>query len=80
MARHSRRAVAFLLVLFALLTAAPVAADTYDRHEAGHPLRIAAYVLHPVGVMLDWLLFRPAHWVVSHESMAYLFGHEKHEE
>ena len=28
-------------------------ADDYDATMAAHPLRIVAYVLHPVGVMLD---------------------------
>lgn len=67
---------AALLALAALPT--PVAADEYEPQRAGHPARIAAYVLHPVGVMLDLLIFRPAHWVVTHEPLARLFGHEKY--
>jgi hypothetical protein len=50
-------------------------ADEYDPEEAGHPLRITAYALHPVGVILDTLIFRPAHWVVHHEPLTTLFGH-----
>jgi hypothetical protein len=61
-------------VLLAL--AAPVAADDYEPQRAGHPVRIVAYALHPVGVMLDLLIFRPAHWVGSHEPFTTLFGHE----
>lgn len=48
--------------------------DEYDSQEAGHPLRIAAYVLHPVGVIIDWVIFRPAWWVGSHEPFYTLFG------
>jgi hypothetical protein len=48
--------------------------DDYDSKEAGHPLRIAAYVLHPVGVIIDRLIFRPAWWVGSHEPFYTLFG------
>ncbi len=31
-------------------------AEEYDSTEAGHPLRIIGYVLHPVGVALDYLI------------------------
>lgn len=51
-------------------------ADDHDSTRAGHPLRIAAYVLHPVGVVLDYLIFRPAHWLASHEPIKTLVGHE----
>jgi len=75
--RAFRRAAAALAVAAALVAgAAPVAADEYDPQEAGHPLRIIAYALHPIGVTLDLLIFRPAHWVGSHEPLALFFGHE----
>jgi len=48
--------------------------DEYDSKQAGHPLRIVAYVLHPVGVVIDWVIFRPAWWVGSHEPFTTLFG------
>jgi hypothetical protein len=48
--------------------------DDYDSKQAGHPLRIAAYVLHPVGVIIDRLIFRPAWWIGSHEPFHTLFG------
>lgn len=48
--------------------------DDYDARQAGHPLRIAAYVLHPVGVIVDRLIFRPAWWIGSHEPFHTLFG------
>jgi hypothetical protein len=59
-----------------LALASPAAADEYDSENAGHPLRLIAYVLHPVGVMFEYVLLRPAHWLVSHEPMKTLFGHE----
>ena len=76
-ARRGRSAclVAWLLSA-ALLAASPALADDYDPQEAGHPLRVVAYVLHPVGVVLDLLLVRPAHWLFSHEPLATLVGHE----
>lgn len=70
-------AIAFLLPL--LLAGVPaLGADdseqVYEPTEAGHPLRIIAYVLHPVGVILDTLIFRPAYWLGSKEPIKTLVG------
>lgn len=73
-----RQGVAISLLTAALSLGATAArADRYQPTESGHPLRIVAYVLHPVGVVIDTLIFRPAHWLVHHEPMATLFGHRK---
>ena len=48
--------------------------DEYDSEEAGNPLRIVAYVLHPIGVVLDTLIFRPAQWIGSKEPIKTLVG------
>lgn len=76
--RAGRRIPTTVMValLFALSLASPVAADEYDSSKSGHPLRIVAYVLHPVGVALDFLLVQPAHWLVSREPFKTAFGHE----
>lgn len=50
--------------------------DDHDPKEAAHPLRIVAYGLHPVGVALDWVVVRPAVWVVRHEPFKTIFGYE----
>ena len=71
---RSRRGWVAALAL-ALALAGPVAADEYDDRNSGHPLRLVAYVLHPVGVMIDYVLLRPAHWLVSSEPMKTIFGH-----
>ena len=52
------------------------AADAYDPRRAGHPLRIAAYALHPVGVILDYLIFRPAWFIGGFEPIRTLVGRE----
>ncbi len=57
-----KRTVA-LLVLLALATPA-AAEERYDPQRAGHPLRIVAYALHPVGYLLDRLVLYPA-WVIG---------------
>jgi len=56
-------------------TARPASADDYDPRRAGHPLRIIAYALHPIGVAFDYLLFRPAHWLGHREPIRTIFGH-----
>ena len=71
-----RATAALILSLGLLCSASPSVADEYDESMAGHPLRIVAYVLHPVGVAIDYLIMRPAHWVVSHEPMKTIFGHD----
>ena len=60
--------------------ASPALADEYEPLEAGHPLRIIAYILHPVGVVLDLLIVRPAHWLVSQDGLDEFFGHEPYDD
>jgi len=76
--RSPRRWAAVLfLSIFLMSTGTTMAsADDYDPTMSGHPLRIIAYVLHPVGVALDYLIFRPAHWLASQEPVKSLVGHE----
>ena len=64
------------LAALILLAATPALADRYEPDRAGHPLRIVAYVVHPIGVMVDYLVLRPFHWVGEHEPFLTLFGHE----
>ena len=73
-----RSLLSAIFLALVLLTTIPTAAlaDEYDDDSAGHPLRIIAYVLHPVGVAIDYLILRPAHWLVSTEPMKTVFGHE----
>ena len=73
---RARRLAAIGLALGVLSLSSPAAADDYDSAYAGHPLRIVAYVLHPLGVVVDYLILRPAHWVGSHEPFSTLFGHD----
>ena len=76
--KSCKRLAASLAATALLLTASPIAADEYDPQYAGHPLRVIAYAVHPVGVMLDLLIFRPVHWIGSYEPIALFFGHERY--
>ena len=64
--------------ILAVTSAGSARADDHDPPQSGHPVRIAAYVLHPVGMLLDFLIFRPAHWLGHTEPIGTLVGHERH--
>ncbi len=71
-----RRWISVVIATSFLFLSSTANADEYDSESAGHPLRIAAYILHPVGWALDLLIMRPAHWIVSQEPLDQVFGHE----
>ena len=59
------------------LCATPSLADDHRSDRSGHPLKVIAVVLHPVGVVLDYAIFRPAHWLANREPVKTLTGHEE---
>lgn len=59
-------------------TARQAVADEYDDSQS-HPLRVLAYIVHPVGVLAEWVLARPFHFLVSATpELEYIFGHRPH--
>ena len=73
--RRGLRLGVVLFVLAVALQASPVAGEEdYDPSEAGFPLRVVTYVVNPVGVALDYLIFRPAYWIGSYEPFRTVFG------
>ncbi len=74
---RARIASLALLVTLGVTGAAYAVPDEYDDSQS-HPLRVAAYLIHPVGVGLEWLVFRPLHWVVSRGGADRVFGHTPH--
>ncbi|MEW6440928.1 MAG: hypothetical protein AB1640_08330 [bacterium] len=67
----------FLCSLWLAAPGASAAEAKFDSQEAGHPLRIAAYVLHPIGVLIEYAVMRPAYHAVQQEPLATIFGAEK---
>jgi hypothetical protein len=65
--------------MLALAVPAVAANRPYEPTEAGHPIRVAAYILHPVGVILDHLIFRPAWKLSQNEAVRYMVGGEEPE-
>jgi hypothetical protein len=52
---------------------------SYDRYDDGHPLRLIAYVLHPVGIAVEYAIERPIHHLVSLPYCNVIFGHVSYE-
>lgn len=68
------------LVFVCIFGSRPVIAapDEYDDSQS-HPLRVVAYFAHPVGLILEWAVFRPIHLLASGtEAQEYVFGHRPH--
>lgn len=76
----ARGGLAATLLAGVLVLGLPLGASAneaeYDAPDAGNPVRITAYVLHPIGVIYDYLLLRPAWWVGSHEPFRTMFGRD----
>jgi hypothetical protein len=53
--------------------------DAYDDSQS-EILRVAAYLVYPVGFTAEWLIFRPFHYLVSRPYLEPVFGHTYHEE
>jgi hypothetical protein len=70
------RFLAAVAALVMLAGASPAATEEYDETYSGHPLRIIGYVLHPIGVILDTLIFRPFYWIGGHEPFKTLSGRQ----
>ncbi len=74
------RLVATALVWAFTLGSQPTFAawDEYDDSQS-NPLRVAAYLLYPIGWLAEWTIFRPFHLIVSTtEPQEAFFGHRPH--
>ena len=63
-----------VLAFAAVAMPARAAEEVYDPSRAGNPVRIAAYIMSPVGVLIDYAILRPAWWIGSHEPFRTIFG------
>src|SRR5689334_13823940 len=85
MRRAINLATVVLLITAVLMLSAPHLAraqynDT-DRQnpteytdEDSHPLRVASFILAPVGFLLEWTVARPLHYVATQTFLAPLFN------
>jgi hypothetical protein len=76
-----KRLLATMLLVGAL--AGPAAADPGIEEEYDdaitHPLRLAAYLAHPVGFAVEWLVGRPFHYLISRPDLSRVFGYQSPE-
>ncbi|HEX7408227.1 MAG TPA: hypothetical protein VF515_11345 [Candidatus Binatia bacterium] len=77
-----RRFVAAGLLAVVLAFSAGSAAAVSDEYDdtQSHPLRVAAYLIYPLGFTAEWLVFRPFHYLVSRPYLEQVFGHYPHQE
>ncbi len=67
-----------IAILAGALMLAPGRASVheYDRDDTDYPLRIVAYVLHPIGIAMEYVILRPIHYLVSQPNSSVVFGHD----
>ncbi|MBX3023282.1 hypothetical protein KF840_00050 [bacterium] len=52
-------------------------ADEQEYEDAfSNPLRLAYYVIYPVGFTVEWLVMRPFHYIVSRPGLDRVFGYQ----
>lgn len=81
-----KRLISVALIATTLILSAPaVRADQPDPQEIGdmdnyedafsNPLRLAYYMLYPVGFTAEWLIMRPLHYLISRPYLNRVFGY-----
>ena len=81
-----KRLLATVLIALTLAVTAPVVrADQPNPEEIGdmdryedafsHPLRLAYYLIYPIGFTAEWLIMRPLHYLVSRPYLNRVFGY-----
>ena len=68
------------IVAAALLLPGAAPAAEFDRDEAGNPVRMAGTLAYPAGFALEYLWFRPAHWLGRHTPFRQVFGQDTFDE
>ena len=82
-----KRLIAAVVIAMSLMLAVPTvraqtAATNQELAEADHyedafsnPLRLAYYLIYPVGFTAEWLIMRPLHYLISRPYLSHLFGY-----
>jgi hypothetical protein len=78
-----RLAAALVMASMISFGATAVRAETELYHDEtqyedafSNPLRLAYYLIYPVGFTVEWLVMRPFHYVVSRPGLDKIFGYE----
>jgi hypothetical protein len=80
-----KRLVAAALFATTLALSAPIVARAVEPQETSdmdqyedafsNPLRLAYYVIYPVGFTAEWLIMRPLHYLISRPYLSHFFGY-----
>lgn len=80
-----KRFVAAAMLALTLVVTAPVIVHGEQSDQIGeldqyedafsNPLRLAYYMLHPVGFTIEWLVMRPLHYLISRPYLDHFFGY-----
>lgn len=68
--------IASVLACGGVARAASPAPDNYE-DSLMHPLRMAAYLAHPIGFAAEWLIGRPFQYVISRPYLDRFFGYQQ---
>jgi len=65
-----------MLCLSIVAVSVPSMANRYKRGASDNPFRIVTYVVHPVGIALEYVITRPIHWLASQPNFDVAMGHQ----
>lgn len=70
--------VASMMTLTARVASAEERYEDEQQYEDAfsNPLRLAYYVMYPIGFTVEWLVMRPFHYVVSRPGLDHVFGYQ----
>jgi hypothetical protein len=83
--KRAKRLLAAVMLATAVAATSPVIGHAQqvaeqsdlDQYEDAfsNPLRLAYYVVYPVGFTMEWLVMRPFHYLVSRPYLNHFFGY-----
>ncbi len=76
-----KKVIAAGLIAGSLCLVTPASAQPADFNDAYddalmHPLRLAYYVIHPMGYAAEWLVGRPFQYIISRDGVRNIFGYK----
>lgn len=72
----TRKPLMILMIALLLALGSTAMAHRYQRSEDGNPLRLIGYIMHPIGVALEFAIFRPMHELASQPNWDIWLGHQ----
>lgn len=72
----SRKVITAMMAVALIALVVPASAHRYHRVDDGHPLRVIAHIVHPIGIALEYGIMRPIHSFVSKDNNDITFGHK----